>query len=74
MNFKMTRDTVFVPSLIVAVYVPAEEHGGTPAQDVESSTLLLNQRSTLGGETAPLPLRRGLDSTVVLLVLKLRHG
>jgi len=30
--------------------IPTEKHGGTAAQDVETSTLLLNQRSALVAE------------------------
>ncbi|XVE51764.1 hypothetical protein DITRI_Ditri02bG0067000 [Diplodiscus trichospermus] len=48
--------------LVITLNVPAKEHSGTSAQDVESGTLLLNQGSTLGGETMPLSLCRGLDS------------
>lgn len=32
---------------MISLDIQTEKHGGTAAQDVETSTLLLNQRSTL---------------------------
>ncbi|KAK8584930.1 hypothetical protein V6N13_138873 [Hibiscus sabdariffa] len=60
--------------LVIAMNVPAKEHGSTAAHDVDSSTLLFYQGSTFGGEAITFSLRRGFNSTVVLPQLKLTHG
>ena len=41
--------------------IRTEEHGGTTTQDVETSTLLLNQRSTFVAKTISLSLSKDLN-------------
>lgn len=61
-------------SSVISLDIPTEKHSGTSAKDVETSTLLLNQRSTLGANTMALSLCRDLTSLLVLVVLELSHG
>ncbi|KAH1066310.1 hypothetical protein J1N35_031297 [Gossypium stocksii] len=65
----------FCCSLVISVNIPAKEHGGTAAHDVQSSSLLFYQGGTLGGEAITLSLSSsGLNSKIELLGLKLTHG
>ncbi|KAJ6342402.1 hypothetical protein OIU77_023539 [Salix suchowensis] len=65
--------------LIITLNIPAKKHGGATAEDVDTSTLLLHQGSTLIGEAMPLgsPCSRGLlgssTALVVYLELNLTH-
>lgn len=63
--------------LVLTLNVPAEEHGSTAAQDVDTGTLLLYQGGAFGGEaTVALSLWWTFDkaNVVVMLHQKLSHG
>jgi hypothetical protein len=61
-------------SEVISMDIGTEEHGGTTAQNVEASTLLLNQRSTLATNPISFLLCMSLFSLLVLQILDFSHG
>lgn len=51
---------------VISLDIPTEKHGGTAAQDVETSTLLLNQRSALVAKPISLSLTITTDLNSLL--------
>jgi hypothetical protein len=55
-------------SEVISMDIGTEEHGGTTAQNVEASTLLLNQRTTFVTKSISLSL-----STDITLLFNIIH-